>query len=125
MTVLYKTPGGFTYLERNDGLYEAQMAKDYWSERYKKLVKIKIYQVRDGATGVRDIVSFAWWAHDQLCDDGVWADGSDVTPWQAACVLGDILRSEGRWFRATTWKYATLFLGCKRSRGVITDETTH
>ena len=81
----------------------------------KKYVVIKQGQVRDGASGAWDIVSLSWWVHDQLCADGAWADGSDVTPWQAACVLGDILREEGRWFRATTWKYATLLFGCKRS----------
>lgn len=112
-----KTPQGFRYRKRSDGLYVALMAWGWVSERYGKKVVIREGTVRDGATGAWDIVSLSWWIHDQLCADGHWADGSDVSPWQAASVLGDILRAEGRWARATYWKWATYLLGCKKSRG--------
>ena len=115
MSTYHVTPEGFWYKHRHDGLYEAGMDWKHWSDRYRKWVKVRKGQVRDGATGAMDIDTLAWWVHDQLCADGCWADGTDVTPWQAASVLGDILRSEGRWFRATTWKYTTLLFGCRRA----------
>lgn len=123
MTTLHQAPGGFKYMERDDGLYEALMPWAWYSERYGKWIRIKDRQVRDGATWARDVVSLSWWCHDQVCADGVWADGSDVTPWQAACTVGDILRKEGRWFRATTWKYSTYLFGCKKARLEISNET--
>lgn len=113
-----EAPNGFRYRQRkSDGWYVAAQNAEYWSPRYVKLVKIKKDQDRDGATWALDIVSFAWWVHDQLCADGCWADGSDVSPWQAAVVLYDILRGEGRWFRARTWFVATLLLGCRGAWG--------
>lgn len=118
---VHEAPGGFKYYERWDGLYQAGKSWSYWSPRYSKRVKIKDGQVRNGANVAMDIDSLSWWVHDQLCADGVWNDGTDVTPWQACCVLGDILREEGRWFRATTWKYTTLVFGCKRSREKVGD----
>lgn len=115
--IRYTTKQGFKYTKLGFRDYKADMDWTYYSERYGKAVRITQGQHRDGATGARDIVSLAWWIHDQLCADGHWLDGTDVTPWQAACVLGDILRSEGRWARATYWKYATLVLGCKKAHG--------
>ena len=73
-------------------------------------------QVRDGATGAIDIESDAWWVHDELCADAVWDDGSPVTRTQAAAVLGDILASEGRWFRRITWPISTFIFGCRNVR---------
>ena len=106
----------FSYLERPDGLYQALIGYSYWSPRYKRWVRIKLGQVRDGASGAWDILSLAWWIHDQLCADATWEDGTPVTPWEAANVLRDVLLREGRWFRASSWFITTLALGCKHTR---------
>lgn len=102
------------YHKRTDGLYELEEEYRYVSPRYGKSVYIPKGQVRDGATGAKDVEGAAWWVHDQLCADTVWEDGTPCTPWQAATVLGDILRSEGYWFRGRTWPIATYLFGCKR-----------
>jgi hypothetical protein len=112
----FLAPNGFWYRKVGKGQYVALQDWTYHSDRYGKDIKIVEGQMRDGATGAMDIESFAWWAHDQLCADGVWADGSDVTPMQAAQVLSDILKEEGRWIRAQTWKYTTLLFGCHKAR---------
>ena len=72
----------------------------------------------DGATGpmVPDLWSESWWVHDVLCDRGAWDDGTPCTNWDASRVLGDILRSEGRWFRARTWRWATWLFGGGKCR---------
>ena len=88
------------YHKRTDGLYELEEEYRYVSPRYGKSVYIPKGQVRDGATGAKDVEGAAWWVHDQLCADTVWEDGTPCTPWQAATVLGDILRSEGYWLIA-------------------------
>lgn len=120
--VLYTTPypWHFDYWKRSDGLYHAGMTKVFHSVRYNRYVEVKQNQVRDGASGARDIISFAWWVHDQLCADGVWANGDECSRLQAAMVLHDILREEGYWFRAKTWGFATWLLGCKKVRKVKT-----
>ncbi len=104
------------YRKRNDGLYEALEDYGYYSPRYGHNVFIEKGQVRDGASGAFDIFSSSWWVHDQLCADGEWGDGTPCTRVQAAMVLSDILRSEGRVVRAQTWKVATFLFGCKRVR---------
>lgn len=107
------------YHERTDGLYECDEPYLYWSHRYQKSVFIRKGTVRDGASGAIDVHSSAWWVHDQLCADGVWFDGTDVTPWQAATVLKDILKEEGFWFRQYTWWLMTYLFGCKRAHAVL------
>ena len=109
----------------DSGGYLSDEELRYFSERYQKRVIVRRWTWSDGATGAWDIHSNSWWVHDQLCKDGCWADGSDVTPWQAATVLGDILREEGRLVRATTWKYTTLMLGCKKAHEVVSRESKH
>lgn len=80
----------------------------YWSKRYKKWVKCPIGMRSDGASGpAEDIVSIGWWIHDQLCATECWDDGTPCTGLQRSTVLYDILRSEGRWFRARSWFLAT------------------
>lgn len=88
----------------------------YQSRRYGKVVIVPKGYKSDGATGAWDIWSESWWVHDKICEDGTWADGTPVKAWQAASVLSDILRAEGRWARAVYWKYATLFLGCVKAK---------
>lgn len=103
------------YVKRPDGLYEAQEGLVHVSDRTGKLVVVVQGQVRDGASGAIDIKSSAWWVHDQLCADARWYDRTPCTPLQAALELYDILRAEGRWFRARSWFLATLLFGCRNT----------
>ncbi len=70
----------------------------------------------DGATGARDIDSDGWWVHDKLCDTGKFDDGSACTNLQASMILYDILKSEGRWFRARSWLVTTWLFGGGKAR---------
>lgn len=80
----------------------------YHSERYGKDITVPDGYVSDGSSGGVDICSGAWWVHDILCDSERFDDGSKCTNRMASLVLYDILKSEGRWFRARTWFLATL-----------------
>lgn len=97
-------------------MYKAPIEIKYFSPRYKKFVTVPKGYVSDGATGASDIYSKAWWVHDMLCDRGTWDDGTPVTNWQASSVLSDILKDEGRWFRARTWFVATWLFGGGKAR---------
>lgn len=70
----------------------------------------------DGATGAFDIISNGWWVHDKLCNTGVFHDESPCTTLQASTILSDILRSEGRWFRAISWFLPTWIFGGGKTR---------
>lgn len=89
----------------------------YYSPRYGKSITVEEAYRSDGATGARDIsgpyygTSRAWWVHDVMRDAEQWDDGTPCTNVQASWVLYDILKSEGRWFRARTWLLATWFFG--------------
>lgn len=97
--------------------YEVIRNYTYYSKRYDRYVKLKMTdKPYDGATWARDIVSFGWPIHDVLCRDGVFADGTKCTNWQASQILQDILKAENRWFRAHTWFWATLFFGGGKAR---------
>ena len=103
--------------DRRSGFkYRAMNSWTYKSPRYKKNVTISVGFLSDGATGARDIASDGWGVHDVLCSKGRWDDGSLVSNYQASQVLGDILRSEGRWARATYWKYLTFAFGGGEAR---------
>ena len=104
------------YRKRSDGLYVCTETYRYFSPRYEKSVTVYEGTVRDGASGALDIKSSSWWVHDQLCADGHWDDRSLVSAWQAAAVLRDILKREGRWARAFYWRWSTFLLGCKRAK---------
>jgi len=80
----------------------------YYSPRYKKKIYIPKGYESDGATGALDIRSLGWWVHDKMCEDMKWADGTPATRWQGSTVLSDILKDEGRYFRKTYWRYATM-----------------
>jgi hypothetical protein len=88
----------------------------YWSKRYKKFVTVPLNYLSDGATFACDIYSDGWWVHDKICDTGMFDDGTRCTNWQASCILGDILRSEGRWARARYWKWFTFAAGGGKAR---------
>jgi hypothetical protein len=96
-----------------------QVIKDYhyFSPRYKKHVVARTTdKPYDGATGAIDINSYGWLIHDVLCRDGCFSDGSKCTNWQASTILSDILKSEGRWFRARSWFITTWLLGGGKAR---------
>jgi len=92
--------------------YRVIKNKTYFSNRYLKSIEIKTTdKPYDGATGAMDINSFGWLFHDVLKRDKCFSGGSTCTNWQASQVLSDILKSEGRWFRARTWFFSTLLWG--------------
>ena len=80
----------------------------YYSRRYNKYVKLEAGMRSDGATGARDIISAAWWVHDELTESYTWRDGTECTRWQSSNVIADILKDEGHWFIDGFWKYATM-----------------
>jgi hypothetical protein len=119
---------------KNKLRYRLLHTKIYYSERYKKFVKVKSGFMSDGATGAIDIkgkvlvydtwndthtkVSLGWLVHDKLCNTGMFEDGSKCTNFQASTILSDILRSEGRWLRSIYWWPMTYLFGggeCRKS----------
>lgn len=97
--------------------YEVKENLAYWSVRYRKWVTIKKGDKSDGATSAPDIDSWCWLIHDDLCNFGVFEDGSKCTNWQASKILSDILRTEGKWLRSFTWFTATWLFGGGKARG--------
>ncbi len=92
--------------------YKVIKGKDYFSKRYQKHVNIRVTdKPYDGATGAKDINSFGWLFHDVLKREKRFSDGSVCTNHQASTVLYDILKSEGRCFRARSWYLSTLVWG--------------
>lgn len=87
-----------------------------YDSRYGKQVHLQAGMRSDGATGAWDIISISWWVHDKLCNTGVFSDGTPCTNLQASTILSDILKSEGRWFRARSWFITTLFFGGGKAR---------
>ena len=88
----------------------------YFSLRYGKWIGVEKGDRSDGATCAPDLDSFGWIFHDELCNDGIFEDGSKCNNWQASHVLTDIMAVEGRWFRARTWFWATWFGGGGKAR---------
>jgi len=92
--------------------YKVIKGKTYHSDRYNKDVSIKTTdKPYDGATGAKDINSFGWLFHDVLKRNKKFADGSVCSNLRASKVLYDILKAEGRWFRARSWFLSTLIWG--------------
>ena len=83
----------------------------YYSNRYKKYVTVLKGELSDGASGAFDINSKSWKVHDVLKKYQVWDDSTKCTNKQASYVIYDILKDEGRWFRARSWYYSTLVWG--------------
>lgn len=96
--------------------YNCPYTINYYSERYGKSVTVTKGYPSDGATGALDIWSEGWWVHDVLCDRGTWDDGTPCTNWQASTILSDILKAEGRKYRAIYWKYMTFLFGGGKCR---------
>lgn len=94
----------------------------YYSDRYDEWVVCQKHFVSDGATGAYDINSFGWLFHDKLCNTGTFNDTTPCTNWQASTVIYDILKAEGYWFRARSWRYMTFGFGGGKARknGMLT-----
>lgn len=87
-----------------------------YKTRYGNWVYVPAGRRSDGATGAFDIISEAWWVHDEMSAMGTFEDGMLCSNLQASTALYDILRSEGYWFRARTWFLATLAFGGGKAR---------
>ena len=97
--------------------YQVIKDKGYFSKRYQKHLKIKASdKPYDGASGAMDIDSFGWLFHDVAKREKKFSDGSECTNHQASCILYDILKSEGRWFRSRSWFAATWLFGGGKAR---------
>jgi len=84
-------------------MYTLKYTINYYSKRYNKHVVIPEGYTSDGATGVFDLYSEAWWIHDYLLDNGTWSDHTSCSRWQADKVLYDVLKAEGHYIRAPIW----------------------
>lgn len=94
-----------------DSGYESAGDFLYHSKRFNKDVLIPDGFFSDGASGVVDIDSNAWWIHDYLCRYGTWSDGTKASTLEASITLYDILKEEGRYIRAPFWFIGTLVYG--------------
>lgn len=99
-----------------NGNYALDEPLSYWSPRFRKRKTVPRGTESDGATWAPDILSLSWWIHDELCKDGTWDDGTPVTAYQAARVLGDILWTEKQWLRSVLWGLLTFLFGCLKCR---------
>ena len=98
-------------------MHYRETALIYVTKRYGgKTVTVPVGFPSDGATGVYDIDSEAWWIHDVLCKYGVFDDGSPCNNAQASTICSDILLEEGRWIRSVTWYFATWLFGGGEAR---------
>ncbi len=88
----------------------------HYTQRNRKSITVKAGTRSDGATGAYDLNSKSWWFHDELCKTGLFDDGTRCTNWQASKVLYEVLKQEGKWFRARTWRIATFFFGGGEAR---------
>ena len=101
---------------KKDDEYINDIQFTYYSQRYDKLITVPKGYHSDGATGAKDITSRGWWVHDVLCDRGTFDDGTKCNNWKASTILSDILKVEGRWFRARSWFVATWLFGGGKAR---------
>ena len=112
----------FDYMEKiraGDGKrlgYRVLQNIAYYSERYHKWIGVEAGDRSDGATYVKDIKSFGWLFHDELCNEGIFEDGSECNNWQASQVLTDIMSKEGFWFRSNSWFIGTWLFGGGKAR---------
>jgi hypothetical protein len=112
-----QTESIWDYVQMLDsGMYVFTKQVRYFSDRYSKWVVCEVNDLSDGATSAKDIDSFSWGAHDDLCRTGKFEDGSKCSNWQASQILSDILKAEGYGFRSRTWLYATWLFGGGKAR---------
>lgn len=103
-------------IARRGGVYTCPYEIKYHSKRYNKYLTVPEGYISDGATGAIDIWSEGFWVHDLACDRGTFDDGTKMNNWQASTILSDILKHEGRWFRARSWFVATWLFGGGKAR---------
>ena len=103
-------------IDDTDYKYMALNKYRYLSKRFNRAVTIEIGFKSDGASGAWDIKSDSWGIHDKICQRGTWDDGTLLSNFDASTVLSDILRSEGRYFRAVYWWAATFCCGGGKCR---------
>ena len=117
-----KSESVFDYIKKitaTDGKvlgYEVLENIAYYSTRYNQWITIKKGDKSDGATSAPDINSFCWLIHDDLCNFGVFEDGTKCTNWQASMVLSDLLSEEDKYIRSKTWFVATWLFGGGKAR---------
>ena len=117
MTETDFTKSPWDYIQKlANGRYLVKEEIRYFSPRYKKWVVCEVNDDSDGATYARDIKSFCWIIHDDLCRTGKFEDGSKCSNWQASKILSDVLKKEGRGFRSRSWLIATWLLGGGKAR---------
>ncbi len=110
----------------------------YYSKRYNRTITLRKRMWSDGATGFIDLGSTGFWArvftwlkkkihkiahsfksawffvHDQICNEGMWDDGTLIDNWTASTVAGDILWVDGwRLLSVPVWWATYLFGGGK------------
>jgi hypothetical protein len=88
----------------------------YFSTRYGEWIGVEKGDRSDGATFAKDLNSFCWVFHDELCNDGLFESGNTCNNWQASNVCTDIMSIEGYWFRTHSWFVATWLFGGGRAR---------
>lgn len=88
----------------------------YYSKRYSRWIGAEKGDRSDGATYARDLDSFGWIFHDELCNDGTFELGVKCTNWQASSVLSDIMKEEGYWFSSRSWFFGTWTRGGGKAR---------
>lgn len=88
----------------------------YFSEKYQEWIGCEKGDRSDGATFAKDLNSFSWLFHDELCNDGTFEDGTPCNNWQASSVVYEILDIEGYWFRKRSWAVGTWIGGGGKAR---------
>jgi hypothetical protein len=104
---------GLYKYDARTGRYTLPVQIVYRSKRYGgRTITVPIGYKSDGASGpAEDLYSEAFWVHDVICGRWTFDDGTPITTTMASTILSDILKSEGRWFRARSWWIATRLFG--------------
>lgn len=106
-------------IRANDGSalgYRVTKNIAHFSARYGKWIGCEAGDKSDGATFAKDINSFCWLFHDELCNDGEFECGTKCNNWQASHVMTDIMVLENYYFRSITWFWATWIVGGGKAR---------
>jgi hypothetical protein len=108
-----------TIIKADDGSvlgYKVNESIAYYSERYDRWIGAEKGDRSDGATYAKDLDSFGWIFHDELCNGGTFELGAKCSNWQASHVLTDIMKEEGYWFRTRSWFWGTWLAGGGEAR---------
>jgi len=94
-----------------NGCYLSTESLTIYIARYNQYLTIPARYASDGATNAPDIEPTAFFAHDRICDVGVWDSGAKISNWVASCVYSIILYKTGHKFRSFTRWLPTFLLG--------------